>query len=72
MKIDRETAQIWAKEAVFQNARTADFIQMCTEMDGFSPIEAIMRHQTKVKSLLVKDRNESMEERYSKETLFHT
>lgn len=71
-KIDSETAHIWAKEALFQNSRTADFIEMCSEMDGLCPEWAVMAHPSKVKRLLLKDREESGLERYSNETLFQT
>jgi len=70
-EMDRETAQIWSKEAAFQDHRTEQFIQNMVEFEGISPIECIIRHRYKVKTLLLKDRKESRLARYSENTLFN-
>lgn len=70
-EIDYETAHIWAKEAVFQEGETAQFLRFCLEMDHLGAREAIIRHRYKVKSLLLKDRARSGLAKFPDSLLFH-
>jgi hypothetical protein len=59
LKMSDETVHIWAKEAEFHNNETADFLQYHAEMDLLSAEAVIRAHPSKVKRLLVRDRNTS-------------
>jgi len=69
-EMNRSTAHIWQKEAAFHQYRSERFIQNMVEFEGISAVECIIRHTSKVKKLLVKDREESDCELFSHDTLF--
>lgn len=69
-KIDHETAQLYVKEARFQYSSAMDYLRECLEMEDLPGPDAVMRHPTKVKRLLVKDREQSGLKKYSDELLF--
>jgi hypothetical protein len=67
-----ETAHMWTKEAYFHDNETADFIQYYAEMDQMSAQQVIRAHPSKVKRLLVRDRNTSGLELFPLDVLMDT
>ncbi|GAH39835.1 unnamed protein product [marine sediment metagenome] len=71
-KISRETAQVWAKEARYQDFGAARLLEMKREMDGLTPIKTIQGQAARFKRLLLSDRKRSDLELFSDEALFST